>query len=78
MANDWLDKDPLKSYEITTREIRRNFLLKEELESLLNKKISTQRLDQVRDIFLFSSYTGLSYSDVMTLSSREIAIGMDG
>lgn len=78
VANDWLDKDPFKSYKITTKETHRNFLLKEELATLLNKKISVQRLDQVRDIFLFSCYTGLSYTDVMMLTVKNISIGIDG
>ena len=59
VANDSLDKDPFRSYKITTKETYRNFLMKDELEILHNKNISVQRLDQVRDIFLFSYYTGL-------------------
>jgi site-specific recombinase XerD len=78
VANDWLDKDPFRSYKITTKETHRNFLLRDELEMLRTKSISIQRLDQVRDIFLFSCYTGLSYSDVMVLSSKDISIGIDG
>lgn len=65
VANDWLDKDPFRSYKITTKETHRDFLLKDELDVLLSKDIVVQRLDQVRDIFVFSCYTGLSYSDVM-------------
>jgi site-specific recombinase XerD len=78
VANDWLDKDPFKSYKITTKETHRNFLLNDELETLLNKNISVQRLDQVRDIFLFSCYTGLSYTDVMTLTRNNMSSGIDG
>lgn len=78
VANDWLDKDPFKSYKITTKETHRNFLLKEELETLMNKEISLQRLQQVRDIFVFSCYTGLSYSDVILLTPKDIAPGIDG
>ena len=78
VANEWLDKDPFKSYKITTKETHRNFLLKEELATLLNKRISVQKLDQVRDIFLFSCYTGLSYTDVMMLTGKNISIGVDG
>ncbi|HET6225963.1 MAG TPA: site-specific integrase, partial [Bacteroidia bacterium] len=78
VANDWLDKDPFKSYKITTKETHRNFLMKDELEILLHKNISVQRLDQVRDIFLFSCYTGLSYTDVMALTRNNISIGIDG
>ncbi len=78
VANEWLDKDPFKSYKITTKETHRNFLLKGELEILRNKNITVQRLDQVRDIFLFSCYTGLSYTDVIMLTQKDISIGIDG
>ncbi len=78
VANDWLDKDPFKSYKITTKETHRKFLLKEELDTLMTKPITLQRLEQVRDIFVFSCYTGLSYSDVMLLTPHDINIGIDG
>jgi len=78
IANEWLDKDPFKSYKITTKDTQRNFLLKSELEILQSKRIIIQRLDQVKDIFLFSCYTGLAYSDIMKLTKKEISIGIDG
>lgn len=78
VANDWLDKDPFRSYKITTRETHRNFLSARELEILRSEQIRIQRLDQVRDIFLFSCYTGLSYCDVIALSRGDISIGVDG
>ena len=78
VANDWLDKDPFKSYKITTKETHRNFLMEDELETLIKKDISVPRLEQVRDLFLFSCYTGLSYTDVMVLTQNNISIGIDG
>ena len=78
VANDWLDKDPFKSYKITTKETLRNFLMEDELVTLVKKDFSIPRLDQVRDIFLFSCYTGLSYTDVMALTRYNISIGIDG
>ena len=78
VANDWLDKNPFRSYRITTKETHRNYLLKDELELLRSKAITFHRLDQVRDIFLFSCYTGLSYTDVMGLSKKDISVGIDG
>src|SRR6187399_1779608 len=78
VANDWLDKDPFKSYKITTKETHRNFLMEDELVTLVKKDFSIPRLDQVRDIFLFSCYTGLSYTDVMALTRYNISIGIDG
>ena len=37
-----------------------------------------KRLDYVRDVFLFSCYTGLAYVDVQKLKRTEIAVGADG
>jgi site-specific recombinase XerD len=78
VANDWITNDPFRSYRITTQETFRNFLLMGELENLISKEISISRLDQVRDIFVFSCYTGLSYSDVIDLKASDICIGIDG
>ena len=39
---------------------------------------ATDRLNQVRDIFLFCCFTGLAYADVKKLQRSEICIGIDG
>jgi site-specific recombinase XerD len=76
--NDWLDKDPFAKYKLRIKETNRNYLLKDELEVLIHKKILGARLVQVKDIFLFSCFTGLSYSDIIKLTSQDIRIGIDG
>ena len=53
-------------------------MVEEELEVMANKEIKFERLALVRDIFLFSCYTGLAYIDVKQLSSLNINIGIDG
>ncbi|MBX2900307.1 MAG: site-specific integrase [Cyclobacteriaceae bacterium] len=78
VANDWLSKDPFMSYKIKIRDTHRNFLLEDELKRLEEKKILIERLSVVRDIFLFSCYTGLAYSDVEKLTANDISIGIDG
>ncbi len=78
VANDWLDKDPFMSYKIKIRDTHRTYLLEDELQLLANKNITVERLDVVRDIFLFSGYTGLSHSDVEKLTSSAISTGIDG
>jgi len=45
---------------------------------MFNKVFATDRLNQVKDIFLFSCFTGLAYSDVKKLSRKNIGIGVDG
>ena len=78
VANDWMEKDPFLSYKISFKETNREFLLQDELDALINKDISIPRLEQVRDIFLFSCYTGLSYGDVINLSAKDVSLGIDG
>jgi hypothetical protein len=48
------------------------------LEVIVTKKFPSERLTNVRDLFLFSCYTGLAYADVKKLRNDEIVIGVDG
>jgi site-specific recombinase XerD len=78
IANGWLDKDPFVGYKVKLKEVERDFLSEEELQSILNKEFATERLNQVKDIFLFSCFTGLAYSDVKKMSYENVATGIDG
>jgi integrase len=40
--------------------------------------LEIERISQVRDIFLFSGYTGLAYTDTKNLRGSQIIIGIDG
>jgi len=77
-GNGWLDHDPFINYKITKREVERDFLSDDELMKITNKHFSIERLMNVRDIFLFSCYTGLAYADVKKLSKVHILVGIDG
>lgn len=48
------------------------YLTQFELESIINKKINIKRLAAVRDIFVFSTFTGLSYIDTLNLKPENI------
>ncbi len=78
VAKDWLVKDPFMAYKMTIRETHRTVLSEEELNLIASKEFVTQRMEQVRDIFLFSCFTGLAYSDVEKLSPADIVRGIDG
>lgn len=78
LANDWLDKNPFNNYKSKIKEVEREFLSESELQSILNKNFKTDRLALVRDIFLFSCFTGLAYIDVKNLTKSNISIGIDG
>ena len=78
LSNSWLEKDPFIHFKIKIKEPERAFLSEEELHSLEEKKFAIPRLTQVKDIFLFSCYTGLAYIDVKKLTKNNIVIGIDG
>jgi site-specific recombinase XerD len=78
IANGWLDKDPFVRYKVKLKEVERDFLSEEELQTILNKEFATERLNQVKDIFLFNCFTGLAYSDVKKMSPENVATGIDG
>ena len=74
----WLTKDPFAGFKMTKIEIEREALSETELDKIRAKFFPTDRLNIVRDIFLFSCYTGLAYADVRKLRRTEIAPGVDG
>lgn len=78
LANGWMTSDPCINYKVKLQEIERSFLTEEELEDLVQKQINIERLAVVRDIFLFSCFTGLAYIDVKQLTSDNIVKGIDG
>lgn len=78
ISNDWLQRDPFINFKCTYKEINRGYLTPEEMETLSQKQFSINRLSVVRDIFLFSCYTGLAYSDVAALTNDDITTGIDG
>jgi site-specific recombinase XerD len=77
VAKGWLKANPFTNFKITTKLVDRTFLSEEELEILANKELRVDRVALVRDIFVFSCYTGLSFIDVANLTPNHIATGMD-
>ncbi len=78
LKNAWLTKDPFIGFKMTKKEVIREILTEEELQTILSKDIQNVRIRQVRDIFIFSCFTGLAYIDAKRLKRSEIVIGMDG
>jgi len=78
LANDWLDKNPFANYKSKVKEVERVYLTEAEIQSIIEKDFKTERLSLVRDIFLFSCFTGLAYIDVKNLTKSHISYGIDG
>ncbi|KAA6323013.1 hypothetical protein EZS27_027511 [termite gut metagenome] len=57
--NGWIVADPFTNYKIHFAKVDRGYLTQEEIKEIMNKKFATKRLEQVRDIFVFSCFTNL-------------------
>lgn len=78
VTKNWLDKHPFTGYRFKFKTVERNILTQSELDILHEKQFLMDRLNLVKDIFLFSCYTGLAYIDVFNLTPNHIALGIDG
>ncbi|SDF14311.1 Site-specific recombinase XerD [Mucilaginibacter pineti] len=74
----WLPANPFLGFKMKLREVRRIPLNAAELRTLAISVMPSPRLELVRDIFLFSCYTGLAWIDVRQLTRAEIAEENDG
>ncbi|WP_418603605.1 site-specific integrase [Hwangdonia sp.] len=75
---EWVDRDPFVNFKIKIEKKEREFLTGEELQSIENLSPKIERLVVVKDLFVFSCYTGISYSDIVELTTGNIVKGMDG
>ena len=78
LAHRWIEANPFAFYKNKAKVKEREFLSGAELKKIEFKEFSIQRIDQVRDIFVFCCYTGLSYADVKKLKRSEISKGDEG
>ena len=70
--------DPFAGYEPPRPECKRRYLTREELQRLMTTPLSVPRLYLVRDLFLFSCYTGISYGDMCRLTAAHLETAEDG
>ena len=72
IRSGWLVKDPFNGISLTLKEVDRPYLTIEEIQRLIKFNSPFERLNRVRDFFIFSCYTGLAYIDVKELKRSEI------
>ena len=56
----------------------RGYLTEDEIKIIFKKKMVSERLEHVRDLFVFSCFCGLAYSDVANLRQENIQKSFDG
>ena len=68
---------PFANFKIKFKKTDRGYLTQQEINIIMCKKFSSERLERVRDIFIFSCFTGLAYIDVKNLRQSNIRTSFD-
>lgn len=69
---EWLDRNPFHAHKLKFDKVEREYLTKDELARIEAKNFNIVRLQIVKDLFIFSCYTGLTYIDVFNLTPANI------
>lgn len=73
-----LHKNPFAAYIPEQPPRKRRHMTREELDKFVNVSIASKRVCHTRDMFLFATFTGLSYADMCNLSEEHIHTEKDG
>ncbi len=68
----YMKRNPFSDYKLCYESVARNYLSAAELRGIIRLTPATPMLQLVRDAFLFSCFTGLSYIDLCQLTPRHI------
>ena len=72
LANGWMKTDPFSNIKYHYDEVDLDFLTEKELETLIKKEFVIERLQQVKEVYLFCCFTGLAFVDVKSLIYSDI------
>ena len=75
---EWIEKDPFVRFKLKFIKYRRDYLSESELEDFEKGQLKEEHHRKTRDVFVFSCYTGLSYTNVRSLTDKNIVRGIDG
>jgi integrase/recombinase XerD len=78
ISEGYLEKDPFIMH--TAKVVKKNiiFLTHEELLQLENHQFKTDRIQTIKELFLFCCYTGLAFKEMSLLKKSDVITGFDG
>ena len=75
MREGYIIKNPYVDFRLKNTPSNRTFLTEEELKKIIDHQLGdNESLKRVRDIFIFSVYTGLRFEDAQQLTMDKIAL----
>ncbi len=75
---EWLPTNPFQRFQLKFDKYDRQYLNDRELKLIEETYFNSDKLEKVKDVFIFACYTGLSYIDIKELRSNQIIKGIDG
>jgi integrase len=70
--------NPFAGYINSPESVDRGYLTEEEIQTLIDAPMKNKTYELVRDLFVFSVFTGLSYADVKNLTTDNLQTFFDG
>ena len=78
LRRNLIDSPPLGDYHLEKAEVQDRSLTSEELDRLVTTPLKSDTQRFIRDMFVFSTFTGLSYADLKKLTWKDIITEDDG
>lgn len=78
IANEYISRNPFTGIKFHEVPVNKEFLTMEEVIRISQKEFAMPRLELVRDVFLFSIWTGLAFIDVYNLKQEHIVTDNNG
>lgn len=76
LANEWINRNPVCLFKAKRDKVDVGFLNVQDIKAIQDVTLPPN-LTISREIFLFSVYTGVAYSDMANLTNENITIGID-
>lgn len=74
----YMEKHPFPDFKIRQPKKRIEYLSMDEINRIEQTDFKVDRLNNIRDIFIFCCYSGMAYAEVESLTPDNITKGMDG
>ena len=73
----YIESNPILSYSVKLKPVNRLPLTWEEVVRIQQLQLQTEKLREIKDVFMFQIFTGLPYSDVKAFSKKHLLKSID-
>jgi integrase/recombinase XerD len=74
---EWISSNPVEAFKTPKKKVNRSFLEEDELKTIEQCRIDDPQIEYVQDLFIFSCYTGITYSDLINLTDESLVQSTD-